>query len=167
MNKKMTEQFLTMLSNLDNLLVKATAHADAKKFDVNNFLTERLAPDMLPFTKQVQIACDGAKFCAAYLSNQTAPAFEDNEKTMSELRERVKKTIDYMKSALEFNFEDYKTVKVSPKWAKGKSIQGEDFFNQIAIPNFYFHVAMVYSILRQGGVEVGKMDYLGNVNLKD
>lgn len=167
MTKRNVEQFLKMLTNLDGILVKAMAHADAKKFDVNNFMNERLSPDMLNFTKQVQITCDTAKFAVAYLSHQTAPAFEDNEKTFPELRERVQKTTDYLKTALEFNFADYKTAKVSPKWAKGKWLTGEEYFHELALPNFYFHLSMTYAILRAAGVELGKDNYIGALNFKE
>lgn len=166
MNKKTVEQFLKMLNNLDGLLVKATQFADAKKFDVNNFTTERLAPDMLNFTKQIQIACDSAKFCVAYLSHQQAPSFEDNEKTIPELRERIKKTSDYLKTALEFNYADFKNAKVSPKWAQGKWLNGEEYLYELAIPNFYFHISIAYSILRKAGVEIGKENFTGALNFK-
>lgn len=166
MNKHTVEQFLKMLTNLDGLLAKTAAHADGRKFDVNNFAAERLAPDMLPLSKQVQIACDTAKFTVAYLSNQTAPAFEDNETTIPELRARIQKTSEYLKTALDFNYTAYATANISPKWAKGGSLTGAEYFNEVAMPNFYFHMTMVYAILRKAGVEVGKMDYLGALNFK-
>src|SRR5579872_6327313 len=89
-------QFKKMLKSLDSWMVKAAAHADAKKFDVNQLCESRLIADMFPFAKQVQSTCDAAKFFAARLSGQTAPKHEDNEKTVAELRERIKKTVTYL-----------------------------------------------------------------------
>lgn len=158
-------EFKKMLLNLDGCLVKAAAYADHKKFDVNQLCEARLAPDMYPFARQVQSACDSAKFCASYLSGKLAPKHEDNEKTWSELRERIKKAVAYLEG---FKFEDFNqaaTMKVSPNWAKGQWIIGEEFMTDISVPNFYFHLTTAYAILRHSGVDVGKGDYLGQMNL--
>lgn len=166
MNKKFVEQYIKMLNNLDGLLVKAAAHADAHKFDVNNFVTDRLAIDMLPFSRQIQIACDTAKLAVASFSHSEAPKFEDNEKTMLELRERIKKTVDFLKSKVEADYSKYKEAKYAPKWAEGKWLDGESYFYEHAIPNFYFHVQTAYAILRSRGVSVGKGDYIGALNFQ-
>lgn len=166
MNKMHLEQFIKMLNNLDGMLVKAAAFADHKKFDVNNFMTERIAPDMLAFPKQIQITCDAAKFCAAHMSHTEAPKFEDNEKTIPELRARIAKTNEYLKSMIEADFSEFKEAKISPHWAAGKWLSGEEYFYELALPNFYFHITAAYMILRKSGVELGKADYLGNLNFK-
>ena len=159
-------QFKKMLQNMDAIMVKAAAYADHKKFDVNVLAQARLAPDMYPFVKQIQACCDSAKFCAAYLSEQTAPKHEDNEATWTELRERLKKVVTYLDTFGPESFTKAATVKVSPKWAEGKWILGKEFVETVAVPNFYFHVMAAYAILRHSGVDIGKMDYLGSVNFK-
>ncbi|MBY0553980.1 DUF1993 domain-containing protein [bacterium] len=166
MNKKFVEQYIKMLNNLDGLLVKAAAHADANKFDVNNFVTDRLAVDMLPFARQIQIACDTAKLAVASFSFSEAPKFEDNEKTIAELRERIKKTLDFLKSKVEADFSKFKDAKYAPFWANGMWLDGESYFYEHAMPNFYFHVQTAYAILRTRGVNVGKADYIGALNFQ-
>jgi hypothetical protein len=158
-------QFKKMLMHLEGWMAKAAAHADNKKFDVNNFCTLRLAPDMFPFTKQIQSSCDAAKFCAAYLSGQTAPKHEDSEVTWNELRERVRKVVTYLEGFKTDQFANSATLKVTPGWAKGQWISGSDYVAQVAVPNFYFHITTAYVILRHAGVDVGKMDFLGQPNL--
>jgi hypothetical protein len=127
----------------------------------------RLAPDMFPLVKQIQSTCDIAKFAGAYLSEKTAPVHEDNETTWTELRARIQKAISYLETFKREDFSKAATVKVSPKWAEGKWIPGVEYVEQVSIPNFYFHYATAYAILRHSGVDIGKMDYLGNVNLRD
>jgi hypothetical protein len=143
-------------------------HAEAKKFDVNNFVTARRAPDMLPFTKQIQIACDMTKGAAAGLLGKDSPKFEDNEKTMPELRERIRKTLNYLETLRE---SDYKAVGPSTVvklvYPQGKAMKADDFLLARAIPNVYFHVTTAYALLRAGGVELGKMDFLGNLPMFD
>lgn len=160
-------QFKKMLQNLERCMNKAAEHADRKKFDVNNLVTMRLAPDMFPFAKQIQASCDAAKFCAAYLTGQTAPKHEDNETTWSELHERIRKVVAYLDGFKEGDFENSATAQVKPLWAKGQWLPGSEYLNQIAIPNFYFHLMAAYAILRHNGVDIGKMDYLGEVKLRD
>ena len=159
-------QFKKMLQNLDGMMAKAAAYADHKKFDVNVLVQARLAPDMFPLVKQIQSACDSAKFCAAYLSEQKAPKHEDNETTWTELRERIKKCVTYLETVKPENFTNAAKVKVTPGWAEGRWIMGNEYLETIATPNFYFHLMASYAILRHSGVDIGKMDYLGTVNLK-
>jgi len=109
-------QFGKMLRNLDNCIVKAEAHAASKKFEVDLLTGERLAPDMYPFVKQVQSACDSAKLTAAYLSGTEAPAHADNEKTMAECRARIKTCLAYLETLNEASFAGADDRKVSPKW---------------------------------------------------
>lgn len=166
MDKNITIQFIKMLNNLDGLLVKATQHADAKKFDVNNFMNERIIADMLPLSKQVQIACDTAKTGVALLSHSEAPKFEDNEKTVQELRLRIQKTVDFLKTKIEADYSKYKEAKFAPFWMQGMWLDGESYFYQYVLANFYFHITTAYDILRKSGVEIGKADYMGALNFQ-
>jgi uncharacterized protein len=155
--------FTRMLTNLLTWLDKAEAHAAARKFDVNNFLAMRLAPDMLPFTRQIQIASDSAKACMARLAGVEAPKWEDNEATLDELRARVRKTIDYVNSfsAAQIDGSEEREILVPRRTSEPLVFRGEDFLKHYALPNLYFHVTTAYALLRHGGVEIGKGDYLG------
>ncbi len=152
------------LKNLETCLDKAEQHAAAKGYDVGVLMQSRLAPDMQPFTYQVQSACDYVKGAAAWLSGGTAPKHDDNEQTSSELRARIGKTVAFVQSVKEEQYAGADGRKVSLSWAPGKVIGGEDYLLQVAIPNIFFHIAMAYAILRQNGVDVGKMDFLGPMN---
>lgn len=155
--------FVRTLGNLLTWLDKAEAHAAARKFDANVLLSMRLAPDMLPFTKQIQIACDAAKFGVARLAGVEAPKFEDNEATMAELRERVRKTIDYVQSvpADKVDGSDERQVNV-PRRDGTLTLAGEAYLKHYVLPNFFFHVTTAYALLRHNGVDLGKADYLGS-----
>ena len=154
--------FVRMLGNLDSWLAKAEAHALAKKFETGVYLNARLAPDMLPFTKQIQIACDGAKFGVARLAGVDSPKFEDNETTLAELRERIAKTVAYVKSvpAAQLDGTEDKDV-VIPRRDGSMTLKGEFYLKHFVLPNFFFHVTTAYALLRHNGVELGKGDYLG------
>ena len=155
-------QFARTLKNLDAIIGKAVSHAEVRKFDVNNFMAARLAPDMLPFTAQIQIACDAAKFCVARLAGSESPAFADDEKTLADLRQRVARTIDYLKSvpAAKVIGSDAKEISV-PRRTGPVIMSGEAYLKHFALPNFFFHVTATYALLRHNGVELGKMDFLG------
>jgi uncharacterized protein len=153
------------LKNLETCLDKAEQHAAAKKFDVGVLMSSRLAPDMHDFIYQVQSACDYVKAAAAWLSGQTPPRHEDNEKTIDELRARIRKTTAFVKSVNEAQYAGASERKVKLSWAPGQVIGGEDYLLQMTIPNVYFHIAMAYAILRHNGVDVGKRDFLGSINL--
>jgi len=155
------------LKNLEAWLDKAEQHAAAKKFDVSVLMTSRLAPDMKDFIYQVQSACDYVKAAAAWLSGQTPPKHEDNERTIDELRARIGKTVAFAESVTEPQYASASERKVTLSWAPGKVIGGEDYLLQMTIPNTFFHIAMAYAILRHNGVDVGKMDFLGPINLVD
>jgi uncharacterized protein len=155
------------LKNLETCLDKADRYAVAKKFDTGVLMTSRLAPDMQPFTYQVQSACDYVKAAAAWLSGQTPPRHEDNEQTIDELRARIQKTVAFAESVKEAQYAEAGKTKVKLSWAPGKVIGGEDYLLQMTIPNTFFHIAMAYAILRHNGVDVGKMDFLGSINLVD
>jgi len=156
--------FTKALGNLSGILEKGAAYAATKKFDSSVLVSSRLAPDMLPLSKQVQIACDLAKNSAARLAGKEPPRFEDNEKTIEELRARIAKTLDYLKtipaSALE-GAED-RDIKV-PAGEKTLEFKGLAFIQTWALPNVFFHVTTAYNILRHNGVDIGKRDYLGTV----
>jgi hypothetical protein len=153
------------LKNLEICLDKAERYAAAKKFDVRVLMSSRLAPDMQPFTYQVQSACDYVKGAAAWLSGQTPPRHEDNEQTIDELRARIRKTVAFVDSVKEAQYAHASESKVKLSWAPGKVIGGKDYLLQMIIPNTFFHIAMAYAILRHNGVDVGKMDFLGSINL--
>ncbi len=155
------------LKNLETCLDKAEQHAVAKKLDLGVLITSRLAPDMKDFIYQVQSACDYVKAGAAWLSGQTPPKHEDNEQTIDELRARIRKTVAFAESVKEAQYAGASERKVKLSWAPGKLIGGEDYLLQITIPNTFFHIAMAYAILRHNGVDVGKMDFLGPINLVD
>ena len=154
--------FVRKLGSLSKWLDKAEAQAQAKKFDGGVYLAERLAPDMLPFTKQVQIACDTAKFCVARLAGSEAPKHEDTETTLGQLKERIAKTLAYVQSVPEaqINGSDDKDISV-PRRDGVLVLKGEAYLNHYALPNFYFHVTTAYALLRSNGVELGKGDFLG------
>lgn len=155
--------FVTMLGNLSKCLGKARVHAETKKFDPNVLVTVRLAPDMLPFKNQVQIACDSAKFCVARLSGTEAPVFEDNEATLSELEARIAKTIAYLESVPREKLDgtEEKQVSVPRRGREPALFTGEKYLKHYALPNFFFHVTTAYALLRHNGVDVGKADFLG------
>ena len=155
------------LKNLEAWLDKAERHTVAKKFHVDVLMAGRLAPDMKPFIYQVQSACDYVKAAAAWLSGQTPPKHEDNERTIDEVRARIRKTVAFAESVNEAQYAGASERKVSLSWAPGKIIGGEDYLLQITIPNTFFHVAMAYAVLRHNGVDIGKMDFLGPVNWID
>jgi hypothetical protein len=155
------------LKDLVICLDKAERYAAAKKFDVGVLLSSRLAPDMQPFTYQVQSACDYVKGGAAWLSGQTPPRHEDNEQTIDELRARIRKTIAFADSVHKAQYARASESKVKLSWAPGKVISGRDYLLQMTIPNTFFHIAMAYAILSHNGVDVGKMDFLGSINLVD
>lgn len=156
--------FLLTLGNLQKILEKAAAHAEARKFDPNVFVSMRLYPDMLPLARQIQIASDAAKGAAARLSGSEPPKFEDNETTLAELIARVAKTIDYLQSVKPEQFAGAEERTVTIKTPRNQfSFTGVNFLRHWAQPNFYFHVTTAYGLLRHGGVEIGKSDFLGSV----
>jgi uncharacterized protein len=149
------------LSNLTHVLKKGEAHAVARKYDPALLLGARLTADMLPLTRQVQIASDGTKFGIARLAGVEAPKFEDNEKTFEELYARLARTIDFIKGVPASSLEgsEDRTIKV-PVRDSALEFKGLDYLIRWVIPNALFHVTTAYAILRQNGVEIGKTDYL-------
>jgi len=156
-------RFIHMLGNLRAIIGKAQAYAEAKKLDEETLPKSRLYPDMLPFTTQIQIACDGAKGVACRLAGIPIPSFEDNEKTLADLVARIDKTVELLKTFKpeQINGSEDKELVVKVG-GKDTPFRGMQFLLARAIPNFYFHVTTAYDILRHNGVEIGKRDYLGN-----
>lgn len=154
--------YLTMLGNLSKWLDKAVAFAEMKKFDVNTLLTARLAPDMLSLTKQVQIACDTAKFGVARLAGIDAPKFDDTETTFAELQQRIAATVAFLKSvpAAQVDGTEARPVSVPVRGRDPLQFTGEQYLKHFALPNFFFHVTTAYALLRHNGVELGKADFL-------
>lgn len=155
--------FVRMLGNLLTWLDKAEAHAQARKFDANNFVGLRLAPDMLPFARQIQIATDTAKGCVARLAGLEVPKWEDNEATLDDLRARVRKAIDYVQSipAAQIDGSEQREIVLPMRSGDPLRFSGENYVRFWVLPNFFFHVTTAYALLRHGGVEIGKGDYLG------
>ena len=155
-----------LLRNLDNWLTKAAAHAEAKKYDPSVLLQTRLTPDMFPFVRQVQSACDSAKFAAARTTGKDAPSHPDTEATFAELSARIGKTVEYLDSftAADFAGIEERTISL-PRW-EGKSMTATDYVIEHAMPNFFFHVTTAYALLRHNGVELGKRDFLGQLSLR-
>ncbi len=156
------EAFAPTLRALAKILDKAAQHASAKKLDPAVLVDARLAPDMYPLVKQVQIACDFAKNSTGRLVGQDPPRFEDNEKTLEELKARVAKTLDYLQSVRAGALEGSEDRDVKIPLPNGASLdfKGLSFLKDWALPNFYFHAVTAYDILRHNGVEIGKRDYL-------
>jgi hypothetical protein len=156
-------RFVNILGNLSAILDKAQAHADAKKIDVAALTGFRLFPDMLPMTKQVQIACDTAKGVVARLAGVEIPAYEDKEQTLAELKARIAKTVAFIQSVKSAQIDGSEDKEIVIKRGdKETRYTGMQFLLGHALPNFYFHVTTTYNILRHNGVEIGKRDYLGN-----
>jgi uncharacterized protein len=155
--------FLRMLTNLRAWLDKAEAHAAARKFDSVNYLALRLAPDMLPLNRQIQIASDSAKGAMGRLAGQPLPKWDDNEASMAELRARVDKTIDYVRGfdATQIDGSEGREITIPRRTGEPLRFEGEAFLKHYALPNFYFHITTAYALLRNAGVELGKADFLG------
>ena len=156
-------RFAAMLKNLAAILDKAQAHCEARKIDPLALTTDRLYPDMLPFTRQVQIACDSAKGAAARLAGVEVPKHEDTEQTFAELKARIARTLDFMASVpaakIDGAEEREVVIRLRGQDTKFRALQ---YLQNFAWPNFYFHVTTAYNILRHNGVELGKRDFIGN-----
>lgn len=166
MYQETAQQFSSMLSNVLRFLDKAETYAKSKNFDPNVFVNQRLAPDMYPLVKQIQIACDNAKNGTARLAGQEPPKHEDNEKTLGELRARIEKTLKYLGTFKADDFRGAEDRRITLPWAPDKYMIGSEYLTQMLLPNFYFHAMATYAILRNNGVDVGKMDFIGNVNMR-
>jgi uncharacterized protein len=152
------------LTNLSAVLDKAAAHATAKKFDSVVLAQSRLYPDMHPLVRQVQIACDTAKGAAARLAGVEVPKHEDTEASFADLKARVAKTLEFVKTVTAAQLKDAETRNIEIKFPNGSwKFTGLSYLVDFVLPNFYFHYSMVYALLRKNGVEVGKSDFLGAI----
>jgi uncharacterized protein len=152
--------FVSMLTNLDMLLGKAEANAAARGFDVEILTQSRLAPDMLPLTGQIRIACDMAKNSMFRLAGQTPPVFEDNEKTFADMHARIARTIEVVKSLPENALDGGEDRDIVLNFGPRKiEFKGLDYLLGFVLPNLYFHITTAYAILRHNGVDVGKADF--------
>jgi uncharacterized protein len=155
--------FAKMLNNMLTWLDAAKAHAEARKFPPDNYLTLRLSPDMLPFAKQIQIASDAAKGCVARLAGQEIPKYEDDEATLDDLAGRIRKTRDFVLSvpAEAFEGSEGREIVIPRRSGDPLKFDGATYLRHFALPNFYFHATTTYALLRHAGVPLGKNDYLG------
>lgn len=155
---------IKVLGNLDAILDKAIAHAAARKIDDSAFVEARLFPDMFTFARQVRIATDMAKGAGARLAGIEIPKFEDNEQTLAELKARLRKAVDFLSTLTPAQIDGSEDRAITLT-AGGNTFhfKGLDYLNSWVLPNFYFHVTTAYNLLRHGGVDIGKMDFLGKV----
>jgi hypothetical protein len=155
--------YLQMLNSLSTVLKKAEDHASAKKIDPNALLGARLFPDMLPLNRQIHLVTDFAAKGCARLTNSEVPSVPDTESTFAELQQRLARTIDYVKGYKPAQFEGAETREVTFPSGPGKTttLTGQQFLSNFSLPNFYFHAATAYDILRHNGVEIGKRDFMG------
>ncbi len=155
--------FIHKLENLAHILKKGQEYAANKKIDESVFINERLAPDMLPFSRQVQIASDAVKAGAARVSGVEMPSFEDNEKTFDELQARIKKTIGFLNTIKPEQINNTEEKKISYRQReKDYNFIGLSYLLNHVTPNLYFHITTAYAILRNQGVDLGKKDFLGS-----
>ena len=155
--------FLQILGSLSAILEKAEAHCKAKNIQSEVILSERLYPDMLPFARQIQLVCDFAAKGCARLTGSEVPSTPDTEKSFDELRQRIAKTIDYVKSfkPAQFDGADTRDVTFPAGPSNQITLKGQQFLSSFSFPNFYFHATIAHGILRHNGVEIGKRDFLG------
>jgi uncharacterized protein len=157
-------RFIQTLNNLTAILDKAQAHAETRKIDPAALTAFRLYPDMFPLTRQVQIACDSAKGAVARLAGVEAPRHEDTEQTFADLKARIAKTVAFIQTVRPAQIDGSEERDIALKaGSRELRFKGLQYLLGYALPNFYFHVATAYNILRHNGVEIGKMDYLGQV----
>lgn len=157
-------QYSRAVRNLKSMLLKAREFSKERGFDENSFLSLKAAPDMFPLSRQVQLVSDMTKGGAARLGGKTPPAFEDNETTLEQLIQRLDKTAAFINEMKPADFSGWEKIKYTSPFRPGQYLNGKDFFEQHSIPNVYFHMTATYMLLRTHGVNLGKKDYLGEVN---
>jgi uncharacterized protein len=156
--------FIKTLGNLSGILDKAAAYAEAKKVDQSVLLGLRLFPDMLAMVRQVQIACDFAKGSTCRLAGQEVPAWEDNEKTLDDLKARIAKTVEFIKGFKPEQIDGSENRDINVKVAGNPvTYKGQPYLLHSVMPNFFFHTTTAYAILRHNGVDIGKRDFIGRV----
>ena len=152
---------LQTLAALSKILDKAAAHVKARKIGEADLLSYRLAPDMFNLTRQIQIVTDQAKGCAARLAGLPVPKYEDDETTIRELKQRIAKTVKFVKSIKKKQLEGVEDGKITMQMRSGTRVfTGADYVSNWVMPNFYFHATAAYAILRHAGLELGKRDFL-------
>ena len=159
--------FIQTLKSLSSILGKAKSHLVKTGMSEETLLNARLAPDMFPFMRQIQIVSDNAKGIAARLTGEEPPKMEDTEQTLDELILRCDKTIAYLTTLKPEAFVGSEERKIPFHYAEGKYLSGLDTFRYTNLPNFFFHAAIAYGILRHLGLEIGKCDFLGELPLQD
>jgi hypothetical protein len=154
--------FTRMLTNLSVILTKAEAHATARKIEPEVLLGMRLYPDMLSLVQQVRLSSDFAKGAAARLAGREIPSYPDEEASFEELQQRIRKTLEFIKGvkATEIDSSEQREIKLTIA-GQLLTLAGQDYLLFFALPNFYFHVTTAYAILRHGGLEIGKRDFIG------
>ena len=158
-------QFIKMLRNVGRWLDKGVAFAQQKSFDPVVLLGSRLAPDQYPLVRQIQSACDRAKFTAARLTGKQPPRNPDTEQTVDEIRARIQGTIAYLETFRPEDFAGAESRMVELPHYDGKRMAGSAYLRELQLPDFYFHLTTAYAILRHNGVDLGKDDYLGELDL--
>jgi hypothetical protein len=154
--------FISGLNNLSGILTRAAEQAEAKKIDQSVLVNSRLAPDMFPLSRQVQIATDGVKGCAARLAGIDIPSYEDTESNFAELQARIAKTVAFLQSVSREQIEGSEAKTITLKvGGQEMSFEGLGYVTSFVIPNFYFHLTSTYAILRHNGIDIGKKDFLG------
>ena len=159
--------YIKLLGGLKNVLTKAEAHVKEKGMSGEAFLNDALAPDMFPLKKQVQVVCDHTKGAIARLTGRDNPKMEDNEATFAELLARIDKTLAFVQSISEKEFEGAEHRKIVLPFREGKYLTGMEYLLEYAMPNFFFHVVTAYGIVRKNGVAIGKADFINGLPLKD
>jgi hypothetical protein len=155
--------FVKQLGNLSAILKKAEEHATARKIEPEVFINARLAPDMFPLSRQVQIATDGAKGGAARLAGVEVPSYPDTEKTFAELQARIAKTIEFLNTFKAQQIDGAEERKVTLKLrGQETTFLGQPYLLNFVLPNLFFHITTTYAILRHNGVDIGKRDFLGS-----
>lgn len=155
--------FIKALGGLKTILQKAQDHG----VDEKHLLADALAPDMFPFVRQVQIACDNAKGASARLAGKDIPSFEDNEASLEALQARIDKTVSFLQTITEADFTGAEERKITLPYFPNTFMHGFDYAREYALPNFFFHVSMAYALVRKNGVSIGKADYINGLPLQD
>ena len=168
------QPMMKSLRSLSKILDKAAAHAESKATErhpaskhMESLINDRLVFDQFNLIRQVQIACDNAKGAAGRLCGADIPKFEDNERTIEELKSRIEKTLEYLQTVKPEQLIGKEEANVTLPYFKDKYFTGFQYVTEYLIPNFYFHITTAYSILRKNGVNIGKADYIGGLSLKN
>lgn len=158
--------FIKHLKALDGILIKTQTAVQEQGWTEAEMMESRLAPDMFPFKKQIQVACDNAKGATCRLAGVDVPVHADDEITLADLRTRIQKTLEIVLTCSEDAFTDAATRHITLPYFPNQFMTGWDYAREYALPNFFFHVTTAYAILRQKGLAIGKADYMGGLPLQ-